>query len=133
MSKEKKRKLFRAHTETRSFEWEAYGVTPEVARKNLRKMMMHWAKVSGAERQYMKDAADECEVYEVSDGLMQMDREPYVIKNNVGESGGDPAKDLAEVLMALMEVEGGEPIENDDSVAAWGNANMVLKRYGYKQ
>ena len=92
---------------------------------------------------YLFDGTHEDEVYGLEDALWKGDIEVafehtyQLVSLIIGDTNedtkeDDPASNLAQVLMELMEAEGGEPMFDDErSVHVWNKATKILELYGY--
>ena len=98
-------KMYRAHTETRSFDWDAFGDTPEHALSTIANMWRNWMATNPDVTMTFEDFMEDVSVDEVVSGQGRMDREPYSSqtydKDYLQYGSGDPE----EMRMKLKEID----------------------------
>ena len=100
-------KMYRATRDTRNYDWDAYGDTPEHAREALANKWRDWMKTSGASMpldEFMEDVS----IIEMISGQATMDGEPYSSdtydKDYLHPGPNDPSDDAMRRILYNMDM-----------------------------
>ena len=116
-------KMYRAHTETRSFDWDAFGDTPEHALSTIANMWRNWMASNPDVTMTLEDFMEDVSVDEVVSGQGRMDREPYSSqtygKDYLHEGPNDPTPDVMRQRLLERDIEElkqtlGDPTKDND-------------------
>ena len=101
-------KMYRAHTETRSFDWDAFGDTPEHALSAIANMWKNWMASNPDVRMTLEEFMEDVSVDEVVSGQGRMDREPYSSqtydKDYLHPGPNDPSDDVMRRFLYHMDM-----------------------------
>lgn len=70
-------KLYAVITESRNFDWWAFGETEKEARLVFKEMWLNWCAHSGADPEYWGIDFDDISIQEIETGVGYMDREVF--------------------------------------------------------
>ena len=100
-------KMYRATRDTRNYDWDAYGDTPEHAREALANKWRDWMRTSGASMpldEFMEDVS----IIEMISGQATMDGEPYSSdsydKDYLHPGPNDPSDDAMRRFLYNMDM-----------------------------